>query len=85
MESDIKRIKLSPGMTDSHFHLYHMEKRGMKAFDIINRCFEEGLEFAVDIGINADNFKARTATRRGHPGTLHRSRLLPLRVHESRH
>jgi TatD DNase family protein len=62
MQPDIKRLNLSKGMVDSHFHLYHMLYREMKAFDIIEHCFSKGLEYAVDIGINADNFKARIET-----------------------
>lgn len=55
-------------MVDSHFHLYHMQKREMKAFDIIKYCFENGLDRAVDIGINSDNFEARIKTAGEYPG-----------------
>ncbi len=68
MQDDIKRLNLENGMVDSHFHLYHMLKREMKAFDIIGRCFSSGLKYALDIGINSDNFEARIRTAELYPG-----------------
>ena len=68
MQSDIKRLNLKAGMVDSHFHLHHMINRGLKGFDIIEHCFAEGLEYAVDIGINAENFAYRIETASRYPG-----------------
>jgi len=68
MQTDIKRLNLKPGMIDSHFHLYHMKNREMKAFEIIDHCFQNGLEYALDIGINSDNFEARIKSAENYPG-----------------
>lgn len=59
LNDDLKKINLSEGMLDSHTHLFHMKKNGMDYRSIISHCFENGLEFAVDIGINPDNFEER--------------------------
>ena len=56
---------LEKDMIDSHFHLFHMKKLGMDYMNIIKTCFEDGLTYAVDIGINPDNFKDRTKTAAG--------------------
>lgn len=49
---------LQKNMIDSHFHLYHMKNRNMDE-NIIQNCFDEGLAYALDIGINSDNFESR--------------------------
>ena len=53
---------LDTDMVDSHFHLFHMKKVGMDYMDIIKTCFEDGLAYAVDIGITPDNFSERIKT-----------------------
>ena len=68
MQAFQDKICLAEGMTDSHFHLYHMKNRGMPYLDIIKYCFDSGLEFGVDIGINPDNFKERIETASGFSG-----------------
>ena len=50
------------GMLDSHFHLFHMKKVGMDYMNIITECFDSGLTYAIDIGINPENFAARIKT-----------------------
>ncbi|MDC7226916.1 MAG: TatD family hydrolase [Spirochaetales bacterium] len=49
-------------MLDSHFHLFHMKKLEMPYMDLIKHSFDEGLVYALDIGINADNFEDRIKT-----------------------
>ena len=55
-------------MIDSHFHLFHMKKRGMDYINMIKSCFDEGLSYAVDIGITPENFAVRTETASSIPG-----------------
>ena len=64
-----------------NFHLFHMKKLGMDYMNIIKTCFEDGLTYAVDIGINPDNFKDRTKTAAGNKGLIYCSRLLPVPMH----
>lgn len=62
MLNDIEKINLQAGMIDSHFHLFHMKNREMPYMQIIQECFAKGLELALDIGINPDNFSERIKT-----------------------
>ena len=68
MHTDLKKINLHEGMIDSHFHFFHMKKREMDYKEIIEACFASGLEYAIDIGINPDNFKQRIDAASQYPG-----------------
>ncbi|HAK44412.1 MAG TPA: hydrolase TatD [Spirochaeta sp.] len=59
---------LKENMLDSHFHLFHMKEREMDYMNIIKDCFDSGLTYALDIGINPDNFDVRIKTAAGLDG-----------------
>ncbi len=68
MQNKNSKINLRNGIIDSHFHLFHMKKRGMNHLEIIEQCFDSGLEYALDIGINPENFQERIKTALKYPG-----------------
>ena len=67
MNSELTKTFLKSGMIDSHFHLFHMKKRDMDHIEIFQHCIENGLEYAVDIGINHNNFEERIITAADYP------------------
>ncbi len=59
---DTSKYNIPKGCIDSHFHLFHMKNRGMQETGIIDYCFSNGLDYALDIGINRENFALRAET-----------------------
>ena len=47
------------GIIDSHFHQLEMKKKDMDPDEILKRCFETGLEYALDISTNTESFNER--------------------------
>lgn len=58
-EEIIEKIDLYPGITDSHMHLIMMKEKGLDWKKLIQKCIDNGLELAMDIGTNTETFYER--------------------------
>ena len=54
-----EKYNLLPGMADSHFHSLEMEKKGLDAGVILEKCFSMGMSYALDISTNTETFGKR--------------------------
>lgn len=52
---------------DSHFHVLHMEKKGIDINSILNILFTEQLEYGIDIAVDAENINKRYKTAEKYP------------------
>ncbi len=77
MEKDLNKLHLINGIIDSHFHLFQMKNVGMDYIEIIEACFDNGLKYALDIGITPGNFKERMDTASKYKGLYTAHGLYP--------
>ncbi|MDA3941406.1 MAG: TatD family hydrolase [Spirochaetia bacterium] len=52
-------FNLLEGMIDTHFHGLIMERKELNTKEVLNKAFESGLEYAIDIGTEMSDFSKR--------------------------
>ncbi|MBN2050810.1 MAG: TatD family hydrolase [Spirochaetales bacterium] len=63
----MKDAKLYPGIIDSHFHASMLRKKGLNPHTVMDWCFGNGLEAALDIAVDTEDFEARKRFASGYP------------------
>lgn len=59
MSDELSRASMSYGMIDSHFHSMEAASKGLDTGGILDWCFENGLQWAVDVSVSTDDFESR--------------------------
>jgi len=63
----MKNARLYPGIIDSHFHALMLRKKKLDPKRIMDWCFANGLEAALDIAVDTENFAARRRFASAYP------------------
>ncbi|MBI9102730.1 MAG: TatD family hydrolase [Spirochaetales bacterium] len=69
--------KLEKGMIDSHFHLLHINKKGLDGLGMLKESFRRGLTSGMEIGIVPENFDTRKEIIESFPNLYMASGLYP--------